>query len=93
MSTCISFLLCIVEFTTLTFGILPLRDGILEGRNVTDPETLPVPLPFSLLVRVFRICGGGLEDLGEVQRGEEVWFLSWQYPTENTVAELDVFLL
>ena len=60
-------LLCIMESKTNIFGVLPRRDGILEVRSVTDPETLPcsffLPGCQSVPGRV-----GGLEKFREVRR-------------------------
>lgn len=49
------------------------------------PKLSCVP-SFCLAVRVFQINVGGLENLGEAQRGKEVWFLQWQCWVESTVA-------
>lgn len=73
MSTCISLLLCIVAFTTL-FGILPLRVGILEGRSVTDPETLPVPLLSPWLSECFASVGAGWRTSEKSREGRRSGF-------------------
>lgn len=54
-------LLCVMEFKTNIFGILPLRDGILEVRSVTDPETLLCPFFLPGCQSVSDKCGRARE--------------------------------